>query len=322
MWSTGVRTFRPDCSGSLPQTTQPVTPAVVLIRCRGIEQVPDVVTAPTANRSGPAGRSYLFGGPGALIDRLLYGSAGHAHAEADVHRGPVLLTMVSLRVRRRCGHLDGLYQPTDEWRRVSAFPGMRHEPRRCVRMTDPAPRLPFACDLLQDHRFGRVIKGPVDQIPRSESRGIVFQDTASVRFGVEGLQVTDADEAADGTVEVWAVTDYPAAAACLGCGTISGRVHERVVTRPRDVRRAGDAVDLRWVKVGASARTRSARARRSLSRCRPCRRGAGSRRGCGSRPLMRSPSGGSPRRRMAYGARRPDRGCGAAHPPGPGPQSA
>src|SRR6516162_4139063 len=81
-WSTGVRTFRPDCSGSLPQTTQPVTPAVVLIRCRGIEQVPDVVTAPTANRSGPAGRSYLFGGPGALIDRLLYGSAGHAHAEA------------------------------------------------------------------------------------------------------------------------------------------------------------------------------------------------------------------------------------------------
>jgi transposase len=67
-------------------------------------------------------------------------------------------------------------------------------------------------------------------------------------FGVEGLQVTDADEGADGTLEVWAVTDYPAAAACPGCGTVSRRVHETVVTRPRDVRRAGDALDLRWVK--------------------------------------------------------------------------
>jgi hypothetical protein len=53
---------------------------------------------------------------------------------------------------------------------------------------------------------------------------------ASVLFGVEGLQVTDADEGADGTVEVWAVTDYPAAAACPGCGTVSRRVHETVVT--------------------------------------------------------------------------------------------
>jgi transposase len=76
----------------------------------------------------------------------------------------------------------------------------------------------------------------------------VFHDTASVLFGVEGLQVTDADEGADGTLEVWAVTDYPAAAACPGCGTVSRRVHETVVTRPRDVRRAGDALDLRWVK--------------------------------------------------------------------------
>jgi transposase len=67
----------------------------------------------------------------------------------------------------------------------------------------------------------------------------VFHDTASVL----------ADEGADGTLEVWAVTDYPAAAACPGCGTVSGQVHETVVTRPRDVRRAGDAVDLRWVKV-------------------------------------------------------------------------
>ncbi len=33
-------------------------------------------------------------------------------------------------------------------------------------------------------------------------------------FGVEGLQVTDAQAGPDGMLEVWAVTDYPAAAAC------------------------------------------------------------------------------------------------------------
>ena len=91
--------------------------------------------------------------------------------------------------------------------------------------------------------------GSYHRIRDQKAAGIVFQDTASVLFGVEGLQVTDADERADGTVEVWAVTDHPAAAACPGCGTVSGRVHETVVTRPRDVRRAGDVVDLRWVKV-------------------------------------------------------------------------
>jgi hypothetical protein len=37
--------------------------------------------------------------------------------------------------------------------------------------------------------------------------GLVFEDTASVLFGVEGLRVTDAEEAPDGTVEVWVVTD-------------------------------------------------------------------------------------------------------------------
>jgi len=77
----------------------------------------------------------------------------------------------------------------------------------------------------------------------------VCHDTASVLFGVEGLQVTDAEPGADGTLEVWAVTDYPAAAECPCCGTASRRVHETVVTRPRDVRRADDLVDLRWVKV-------------------------------------------------------------------------
>ena len=38
-------------------------------------------------------------------------------------------------------------------------------------------------------------------------------------FGVEGLQVTDAQALPDGTLEVWAVTDYPAAAANASCAT-------------------------------------------------------------------------------------------------------
>jgi transposase len=76
----------------------------------------------------------------------------------------------------------------------------------------------------------------------------VFHDTASVLFGVEGLQVADAQAGADGTLEIWAVTDHPAAAACPDCGTAAGRVHETVLARPRDVRRAGDPVRVWWVK--------------------------------------------------------------------------
>src|ERR1700732_5358312 len=49
-----------------------------------------------------------------------------------------------------------------------------------------------------------------------------------------------AEAGAGGTLEVWAVTDHPAASACPDCGTVSGRVHETVLARPRDVRRAGD----------------------------------------------------------------------------------
>ena len=64
---------------------------------------------------------------------------------------------------------------------------------------------------------------------------------AYVLFGVEGLWVTDAEEAPGGTVEVWVVTDCEAARACPDCGAVSDQVHETVVTRPRDVRRAGGA---------------------------------------------------------------------------------
>jgi transposase len=77
----------------------------------------------------------------------------------------------------------------------------------------------------------------------------VLEDTASALFGVEGLQVTDVQSGPGGGIEVWAVTSYEAARACPDCGTVSHRVHDTVVTRPRDVRRAGDLVDLQWVKV-------------------------------------------------------------------------
>jgi len=77
----------------------------------------------------------------------------------------------------------------------------------------------------------------------------VFEDTASALFGMEGLRVTGVQAGPDGVLEVWAVTDDPAAAACPDCGTVSRRVHETVLARPRDVRRAADPVDLRWVKV-------------------------------------------------------------------------
>jgi transposase len=76
----------------------------------------------------------------------------------------------------------------------------------------------------------------------------VFHDTASALFGVAGLRVTDVEAGADGVVEVWAVTDCEGAAACPGCGELSSRVHDIVVTHPADARRAGGKVALSWVK--------------------------------------------------------------------------
>ena len=74
------------------------------------------------------------------------------------------------------------------------------------------------------------------------------EDTASALFGVEGLRVADAEREADGTLTVWVVTDHPGAAACPDCGTVSGRVHEYVLTRPRDLRRGLDELSVTWCK--------------------------------------------------------------------------
>ena len=67
---------------------------------------------------------------------------------------------------------------------------------------------------------------------QQRAAGIVFYDTASALFGVEGLRVTDVDTGPGGAAEVRAVTDLPGAACCPGCGIVSSRVHETVVARP------------------------------------------------------------------------------------------
>ncbi len=74
------------------------------------------------------------------------------------------------------------------------------------------------------------------------------ENTASALFGVEGLRVFDADVEAGGTVTVWALTDHPGAASCPDCGAVSGRVHEYVLTRPRDLRRGLGEIMVAWGK--------------------------------------------------------------------------
>ncbi len=76
----------------------------------------------------------------------------------------------------------------------------------------------------------------------------MVQDTASALFGVDGLRVIEAEAEADGSITVWVVADHPGAAACPECGTVSGAVHENVLTRPRDLRRGLDEVSVRWLK--------------------------------------------------------------------------
>jgi transposase len=76
----------------------------------------------------------------------------------------------------------------------------------------------------------------------------VAEDTASALFGVEGLRVFGAEREPDGSLTVWVTTDHPDAAVCPDCGTVSGRVHEHVLTRPRDLRQGLDEVSVAWCK--------------------------------------------------------------------------
>jgi transposase len=76
----------------------------------------------------------------------------------------------------------------------------------------------------------------------------VEQDRASALLGVEGMRVLDVEVEDDGALTVWVATDDPASVVCPGCGVPAGRVHERVVSRPADVRRGPDPVVLVWLK--------------------------------------------------------------------------
>jgi transposase len=72
------------------------------------------------------------------------------------------------------------------------------------------------------------------------------QDTASVLFGMDGVEVTDAERGADGRLTAWARIILPPA--CPGCQAVSEKVHQYVTTRPRDVRACGQDVDFFLVK--------------------------------------------------------------------------
>jgi transposase len=72
------------------------------------------------------------------------------------------------------------------------------------------------------------------------------QDTASVLFGMDGVEVTEAERGADGRLTVWARITLPAM--CPGCGTVSEKVHQYVTVTPRDVRACGQDTDLCLVK--------------------------------------------------------------------------
>jgi transposase len=72
------------------------------------------------------------------------------------------------------------------------------------------------------------------------------QDKASVLFGMNGVEVTEAERGDDGRLMVWARITLPAA--CPACGTVSESVHQYVTARPRDVRACGEETDFFLVK--------------------------------------------------------------------------
>jgi hypothetical protein len=72
------------------------------------------------------------------------------------------------------------------------------------------------------------------------------QDTASVLFGMNGVEVKEAERGDDGRLTVWARITLPAA--CPACGTVSESVHQYVTARPRDVRACGEETSLFLVK--------------------------------------------------------------------------
>src|SRR5450631_3944570 len=72
---------------------------------------------------------------------------------------------------------------------------------------------------------------------------------ASRLFALDGVEVAEVDQEPGGGRTVWLVTADPAARVCPGCGTVSGRVREQVVTRPADIGDGRDEIAaVVWVK--------------------------------------------------------------------------
>ena len=65
-------------------------------------------------------------------------------------------------------------------------------------------------------------------------------------FGMDGVEVTEAEREADGRLTVWARIILPAM--FPECGTVSGNVHQYVTASPRDVRACGQDVSFFLVK--------------------------------------------------------------------------
>jgi hypothetical protein len=72
------------------------------------------------------------------------------------------------------------------------------------------------------------------------------QDTASALFGMDGMEVTEAERGAGGRLTAWARITIPAA--CPGRGTVSGKVHQYVTVTPRDVRACGQDAEFCLVR--------------------------------------------------------------------------
>jgi transposase len=70
---------------------------------------------------------------------------------------------------------------------------------------------------------------------------------ATALFGVDGVEVVEVEVEVSGEVTVWPATADGGVPVCPGCGTVAGRVHERVVTRPGDLRLGGQ-VAVVWLK--------------------------------------------------------------------------
>jgi transposase len=75
---------------------------------------------------------------------------------------------------------------------------------------------------------------------------------ASALYGVQGVRVVEVDTEADGRQRVWLATDEGHVSSCPQCWVAATRVHEHVLTRPRDLLRpaGGDLAGpgVVWIK--------------------------------------------------------------------------